>query len=357
MAISKHRLRHYLQEILYIIASWIMGGLLFVFVKFNDLPNAFIHKMYPVEPWMNKVNMYGFSILACCILGLVMGLFHTLVYPRLIRTRNIILSIGLRLSVFLLLTATITSIFFHQSGFTIPQTNAGALQSSATGVFLYLTFIEMLVGVVVTLRRNLGSNYFRNFVRNAYFTPTIENRVFMFIDLKNSTEAVEKMGNTAFSSFIQDCFKDLSSLVLDLGGEVYQYVGDEAVVTWEIKPRFNFEDCLLLHYRLAARLSKKNSFYIKNHGISPSFRSSVHSGAVSAAMVGEYKKEIAYHGGVLNLCARLQVVCRDYNADLVVSENIYKMVSHCENYKFLSLTGIVLKGIADKQLVYRVEQL
>lgn len=357
MAISKHRLKHYILEILYITLSWIMGGLLFVFVKFNDLPNTFIHKMYPVEPWMTKLNMYGFSVVACTVLGLIMGFLHTLAYPRLIRTRNIILSIGLRLLVFVLLTLTIIAIFFHQSALSIPQTSQGALQSSATDVFIYLTFVEMMVGVVVTLRRNLGSNYFRNFVRNAYFTPTIENRVFMFIDLKNSTEAVEKMGNTAFSSFIQDCFKDLSSVALDLGAEVYQFVGDEAVLTWMVKPHFNFEDCLLLHYKLADRLYKKEAAYLENHGTLPAFRSSAHYGAVSAAMVGEYKKEIAYHGGVLNLCARLQVVCRDYNADLVVSEDFHKAATRTENFKFYPITDITLKGIANKQLAYNVAQL
>ncbi|WP_051200277.1 adenylate/guanylate cyclase domain-containing protein [Flavobacterium subsaxonicum] len=357
MALSKHRVKHYILEIFYITVSWIMGGLLFVFVKFNDLPDSFIHKIYPVEPWMNKVTMYGFSIASCTVVGLIMGLLHTLAYPRLIRTRNILLSIGLRLLVFIVITLTIIAIFFHQSGLSIPQNNQGALQSSATDVFIYLTFIEMMVGVVVTLRRNLGSNYFRNFVRNAYFTPTIENRVFMFIDLKNSTQAVEKMGNTAFSSFIQDCFKDLSSVALDLGGEVYQFVGDEAVLTWMVKPGFNFEDCLLLHYKLAERLAKKKGIYLEKHGTFPAFRSSVHCGAVSAAMVGEYKKEIAYHGGVLNLCARLQVVCRDYNADLVVSEDFHKAAALTENFKFYPIADITLKGIANKQLAYNVAQL
>ncbi len=65
----------------------------------------------------------------------------------------------------------------------------------------------------------------------------------MFVDLKNSTSIAEELGHIRYSQFIQDCFFDLH-VVEAYGAEVYQYVGDEVVLSWHVKPNIDFTNCL-----------------------------------------------------------------------------------------------------------------
>lgn len=352
---TAHKRDYYLREILFVTLLWLLGGLIFVYVKFNDIPDT-AAKAYPVMQGMTKQWVYKFSVVTCLCIGLMMGIFHTLIYPKMIRTRNIVLTILLRMAIFATLTTAIILIFLHFSDIPSNTWQSSTLpRGSGMSVMVSMVLMDILVGLIVTLRTNLGKNYFRNFIRNPYFTPIPENRIFMFMNLRDSTILVKKMGSTHFSSFIQDCFKDLSSVSLELGGEVYQFVGDEAVITWRIKNQKQFKEAVDLHFFLIKQLEKKRGYYIRKHNHFPEFWSSIHSGTVSAALVGHYKKEIAFHGGVLNLCSRLQKVCRDYNANLVISENFYKQLPHKNSFRYTAISDIELKGISQKQLVYKVD--
>lgn len=188
MKITVYRLQYYLREILSVALLWLFGGLLFVYIKFNDIPDAIISKAYPLIPEMTKKWIYEFSIVSCICIGLLMGIFHTLVYPKLIRTRNIFFTILLRITVFAVLTTLIILIAFQLSGLpSAAWTSSSLPKGSGISVMVLMILMEILVGLVVTLRTNLGKNYFRNFIRNAYFTPLLEDRIFMFMDLKDST--------------------------------------------------------------------------------------------------------------------------------------------------------------------------
>jgi adenylate cyclase len=285
-----------------------------------------------------------------------MGLTHTFLYPLIIKTRSFFLNLLLRFLVFLILTLSTLALFYSLSG--LPALNFAAKNTKVTtsvmDVFIYLVLIELIIGLTITLRRNLGNTYLNKLIRHAYFTPKDEYRVFMFTDLKNSTALVEKMGSLFFSKFIQECFKDFSNVALDHGGEVYQFVGDEVVTTWRVSRNFDYLNCISLHLALCVRLLNKKQFYLDNYGTFPEFRTSLHSGNVSVALVGEYKTEIAYHGGALNLCSRLQSVCRAHEADLVISESFYQHIAGDRTLNYSPIADIELKGIAEKQLVYQV---
>ena len=56
----------------------------------------------------------------------------------------------------------------------------------------------------------------------------------MFLDLNNSTAIAERLGPLRFNDFKNDFFHDIAQPVLETRGRIYQYVGDEAVVTWTI---------------------------------------------------------------------------------------------------------------------------
>jgi len=59
----------------------------------------------------------------------------------------------------------------------------------------------------------------------------------MFIDLKNSTPIAEKMDNFSYFRFIREFIYYISTALLEYEGRIYQYVGDEIVVSWPATQR------------------------------------------------------------------------------------------------------------------------
>ena len=54
----------------------------------------------------------------------------------------------------------------------------------------------------------------------------------MFIDLKDSTPIAEKLGHVDYFKFIRRFIEVVSTALIQYRGRIYQYVGDEIVVSW-----------------------------------------------------------------------------------------------------------------------------
>ncbi|OXB07745.1 adenylate/guanylate cyclase domain-containing protein [Flavobacterium pectinovorum] len=353
--ISHNKINYHLTEIGYVIVIWVVASLLISYTKVNDMSSDSIAAVYHLQADMTKGKLYSFVIFIAITAGLIMGILHSFVYPKMIRSRNHLLNATVRIFIF----ACLIVLMLLGLSLIYSEPQAGTYKFLALPnialeqVFVFPILTEIAAGTILTLRRNLGQNYFSNFVRNAYFTPRDEERVFLFIDLKDSTPMVERLGNSAFSNLIQDCFRYLAKITLDCGGELYQYVGDEAVISWKIGENFKYLDCVLLHFTLRDVLQGKKDEFLRKYGQVPEFRTSIHRGIVSTALVGEYKTEIAYHGAVLNLTSRLQVLCKNHQAEVVVSEAFYRASSkELDRFEIKRLENVELKGISNLQNAY-----
>ncbi len=58
------------------------------------------------------------------------------------------------------------------------------------------------------LNKLLGPGVLLNYVRGRYHAPKIEQRVFMFLDLKSSTSIAENLGHFGYYSFLNDFIRD-----------------------------------------------------------------------------------------------------------------------------------------------------
>ncbi|MDR1503916.1 MAG: adenylate/guanylate cyclase domain-containing protein [Prevotella sp.] len=200
----------------------------------------------------------------------------------------------------------------------------------------------------------MGNNYFKNIIYNTYRFPKEEERVFMFIDMVDSTPTADKIGHLKYSRYIQDCFLDFSSILIGFDGEIYQFVGDEVVITWKTSKGFNYQKCMELYFKYIDYLKRKEKFYLKKHNARPMFRCAIHYGTVSTALVGDYKREMAYHGDVLNLCSRLQSACKENNTDMLISDSFYKKIDNCKEYDVNLVLLDDLKGIKKSISAYKV---
>ena len=80
-------------------------------------------------------------------------------------------------------------------------------------------------------------------------------------------------------------------------------------------------------------------------------------GHATVAEVGELKKELAYHGDVLNTSSRIQGVCNMYNKSLLISEELENNLNLDSNYNKELIGSIELKGKQQPVNIYSVEPL
>ncbi len=193
--------------------------------------------------------------------------------------------------------------------------------------FLGLALIISLVSNFMDeLHRKLGRDAIYNLVLGKYHQVKQEERLFLFIDLNSSTDIAEEMGELEYSHFLQDYFYDISEPIARYFGRVYQYVGDEAVVTWPLKKGLRYAVCTRCFFAIQKQINKYAAYYEQRYGRVPAFKAALHGGTVVVSEVGKYKSEIAYHGDVLNTTARILSKCHEANTCFLISDYIKKMV-------------------------------
>lgn len=204
--------------------------------------------------------------------------------------------------------------------------------------------ISLFSNFLDELHRKLGRDAIFNLILGKYHQVKQEDRLFLFIDLNNSTDIAEEMGEMEYSHFLQDYFYDISEPIARYFGRVYQYVGDEAVVTWPVKKGFRFAVCVRCFFAIQKQIRRYKSHYEKRYGRVPEFKAALHGGTVVVSEVGKYKSEIAYHGDVLNTTARMLSRCHEFASEFIVSDYVMENVEMPKYLKADPLGGFKLKG-------------
>lgn len=212
-----------------------------------------------------------------------------------------------------------------------------------TTTLIQLAFSMLLSLFYVEVSEHLGHSVLTNFITGRYHHPKTETRLFMFSDMKSSTQIAETLGHDLYFQFLKSYYNDLSDAILRHKGVVYQYVGDEIVLTWPSTTNGFAQLSLDCFYAMKTDLKQRQVHYIKHYGVFPDFKAAIHLGEVSTGEIGALKKDIFFTGDVLNTAARLQSECHTYGVDLLVSKAAIDRVS-TSMYKFESLGLVQLKG-------------
>lgn len=227
-----------------------------------------------------------------------------------------------------------------------------AFEPGSFAIYFYILMVDFVMSVLRQINLLLGGQNFRKLLMGKFFNPSEEQRIFMFLDLRSSTQIAEKLGHIQYSKLIQDCFNDLG-VVNDNEAEIYQYVGDEAILTWKLKDGLKRQNCLKAFFNFKHRLLQNQANYLQKYDVLPTFKAGLNMGEVTVAEVGKYKKEIAFHGDTINTAARIQSKCNEFNQELLVSENIKNHIDP-EGFRFTSLGNIPLEGKQHDVSIYAV---
>lgn len=215
---------------------------------------------------------------------------------------------------------------------------------TALVILVYTGVISILFNLIRQMNAMFGPGILVKIIIGKYHRPQEENRIFMFLDLKSSTTYAERLGHILYSELIQDCFYDLTDTVQQHNVEIYQYVGDEAVLTWRIEEGMRQNKCLEAFFSFEETIQKRANYYFNKYDLVPAFKAGVNLGLVMAAEVGVVKKEIAYHSDVLNTAARIQGECNRLGKPLLISQAVFDQMPHKNGFLVENVGEVALKG-------------
>lgn len=331
---------------------WLLFACLFLWIEFaaigdtENTPDAAI-KMTP--------NVLVFALTGITCIGLLVGTIETFFLNRLFEQKRFWVKIVSKVFIYILFFSLVILInypiaasieldisVFHSSvwdkyyGFFFSITHLSTIIQLGFSLLFSLLYFE--------ISENLGQNVLLNFFTGKYHNPTSEKRVFMFLDMKSSTAIAEKLGHIDYFELLKSYYFNLSNAIIKNEGDVYQYIGDEIVISWKFKNGIRNNNCINCFFDMKLDLEKKKENYLAKYGVFPEFKAGIHFGEVTVGEIGALKKEIFFTGDVLNTTARLQSLCNAYNVDLLISYELSKHLSLTEDYSIINIKEQILKG-------------
>ncbi|HUR67000.1 MAG TPA: adenylate/guanylate cyclase domain-containing protein [Chitinophagaceae bacterium] len=294
------------------------------------------------------------------ILRLILGLIaysamaYMLIFPlkNLLRKYPLWLNFFFKTVILCVATALYAILFFYVIYVFVYGRN---LVSASHSLYYYafqttwlLNYVEarLLLYIITLLILEINEKYspgvFTDIFIGKYLKPKEEKRIILFIDLKNSTPIAEKLGHQKYFFFIRDFIHHISLALLEYDGLIYQYVGDEVVVSW-LSTKSNKHKCIQSVVRARRIIQKESDYYRREYGIVPEYRIGVHLGFVTVGEIGIVKKDLTMSGDAMNTTARIRTMTGELNEKFIGSADFVKNVG-LKDFQIESLGMFDLKG-------------
>lgn len=341
---------------------WLFSGWVFLI---NDLTVTGNQNLVPEAAITITLPIFIFASISLFIVGSLIGTIEIILLEKKFKNFSLPAKLASKFVIYALVLFSIILITYPiagaiESGLSPfhPDVLTKLIRFLSSFVFFNTALqmsIELFLSLIyATISEHLGYNVLRNFFTGKYHKPKHEQRIFMFLDMKNSTTIAEKLGHYKYFEFLQTYYNSLSDAIIQHQGEVYQYIGDEIVLTWRLEEGEQNHYWCNCYFALKAKLDQLIPHFEEVYGIAPDFRAGVHAGDVTTGEIGALKKEIVFTGDVLNTSARLQALCKTYETDLVFSDVLIEGLELDENQKKIHLGEIVLKGKSNKTSIYTI---
>lgn len=203
-------------------------------------------------------------------------------------------------------------------------------------------FLYVITLLLLEINEKYSPGVFTDIFVGKYLNPREEKRIILFIDLKDSTPTAEKLGHKKYFYYIRDFIHHISLALLEYDGLIYQYVGDEIVVSW-LSNDTNKTKCVQSVIRARRIIQKESNYYRREYGMVPEYRIGVHLGQVMVGEIGIVKKDLTMSGDAMNTTARIRTMGGELNQKFVGSAD-FVSISGLKEWQVESLGSIDLKG-------------
>jgi adenylate cyclase len=247
----------------------------------------------PAGAWLRRLPLIGFVVIATLIWALLIGFSIYVATPYL-------LDIDL-----------------------FPR----VLHSRDISVLVFAFGLAFLSTFFLRIESLIGGRVLFNFLIGRYHRPAREERVFMFLDIADSTRLSEQFGDVKIQALIGRFFFDIARPIAENGGETYRYIGDEVVVSWPMAKALKDARCVRCVFDVQDLLDERSEEYQRLFGVVPRFRVGMHGGPVIIGEVGDSRRAIVYFGETVSCAVALQGACKRVDQDFLVSADLMEKLS------------------------------
>lgn len=329
---------------------WVLAMAAYVFIRFYD------PVVSETGPGISNASSFGdFNLIlrlgleAGVILGIVYGVVDIFLDQQWLRKRSygsvLLIKSAIHLVIIFSLSIWIRIEAFQMMGMEItPESMQSELADPGILIVLFYTsFVNFMINFIRQITQKFGPGNLTKFLTGRFHKPKEEARIFMFLDMKDSTTHAEDLGHVKFGELIQDCFSDLT-VIENRKAEVYQYVGDEAIIYWEVGRGLQNSNCVMAYFDYMEQLNHRKAYYLAKYGIVPEFKAGLNLGQVTVTEIGDIKRDLAFLGDTMNTAARIQGLCNEYQVDILISESLNQQLPESISLKRTLVDRLALRG-------------
>lgn len=221
--------------------------------------------------------------------------------------------------------------------------------------FIAALVVSVGFSVWYALSGLLGRDVLVGLLTGRYHRPRPEERIFLFADLVGSTMLAERLGELRYHTFLNRAFVDLAAPVQSHAGSVYQYRGDEMVVTWPLERGSRNGNCFRCARAMLETLEQRAEVYEGEFGAEARVRLALHCGPVVAGEVGGLRREVVYAGDAVNTAARIEAVAKESGHALVASKDVLACAPLPAELEARSLGVRTLRGKGTELELFAIE--
>ncbi len=353
---KSNRLVKHLKYLLYQIVFWYAIFLFYIFITGDDKVFTVYFNLLQLD------NLYLILLVFGSAISFLFFLLNLLITDRIARFLPIRMIVFFKWSVYF---GSAFVLMLIAARFSVNQIRKGNYEDILRQIpkmdihfFRFLAYFY-LSGVIFNFLKGMRMRMGRmNFIRwffGILSKPREEERIFMFLDMKSSTTIAEKLFHKKFSYLVQDVFNSMTVFGF-YHGEIYQYLGDGAIISWKVKNGILDCNYLKAYFAFRKRISRRERYFNRKYKLVPGFKAGVHVGHVMMLQVGQTRRDISYSGDTINTAARIESMCNEYQHDLLISEDLYKRTEDKDAYLFKEIGRIKLKGKRKSTGIYQVKE-
>ncbi|MBL7963424.1 MAG: adenylate/guanylate cyclase domain-containing protein [Flavobacteriales bacterium] len=304
--------------------------------------------------------------LAWLLLGLWTGVLEEFLFGRRFRTLALplqflgkVLAINL-LSLVLFLLAWKVG---REHWLPVPSSGSETVAQLLSQISFYRFLVRVVVVtsialLVVQVEELMGRRMFLSFLFGAYEKPKAEERIVLSMDLVGSTALAERLGDLRYFRFLNKTHSLMTDAVLRNEAYIHKYIGDEVIFTWRMRRGLAQQNCLDLYFDIRDRIAANESDLLREFGVVPRFRAAIHGGWVITARIGHIKRAIDFSGDVMNSVSRMLGLCKQLDADLLVSSALLARIPNVnERFKIGPEHIVPVRGRRREVRVHAAERL
>lgn len=352
-----------IRNVLFITMAWIVVGVLIA------VYNHFIGKSVTELEYRNydlETNIIT-NVISTFIAGLIGGAVLIFFLKDKFRKKPLGISILIYTAsvVFIIVVISILAYAFYNWYYGVPMAFDGDfgynLQDYIGTNTFWLnmaawTIVSTCTIIILQVNDKYGQGVFLKMMLGEYHRPKKERRIFMFMDMRSSTTIAESLGHRKYFKLLNELIDLITKPIVNSMGEIYQYVGDEVVVSWLIEEDIPKENSLRCFYEIKKSIKDRAAYFKSIYGHIPEFKAGIHCGDVTSGEIGTYKKEIVFTGDTVNTTARIEEKCNEFNEEILISREYREYVRN-ENsqFNFREICTIELRGKSEPIQILAVD--